>query len=134
MRTLYSCGFAFVNDFVVLIQKNRPAWQAGKLNGVGGHVEDGELFHDAMVREFKEEAGLLVPKWEHFATLTGSNSRIAFFRTTLPSLDGIKTMTDEDILAVRHGDLPDDVVPNLRWLVPMALSPELAEPVEVQFR
>ena len=34
----YACGFLFSQDRtrVVLIRKRRPAWQAGKLNGVGG--------------------------------------------------------------------------------------------------
>ena len=37
--TGYACGFLFSDDrrHVVLIRKRRPAWQAGKLNGVGGN-------------------------------------------------------------------------------------------------
>ncbi len=37
----YVVGFCFNGDMskVVLIQKNRPAWQVGKLNGVGGMVK-----------------------------------------------------------------------------------------------
>jgi 8-oxo-dGTP diphosphatase len=67
----YCCGF--VTDEcrirVLLIQKNRPDWQAGKLNGIGGHVEEGETDREAMSREFQEEAGVCVDKdrWEHFA-------------------------------------------------------------------
>ena len=36
-------GFAFTEDrrSVILIRKNRPEWQAGRLNGVGGHIEPG---------------------------------------------------------------------------------------------
>jgi hypothetical protein len=53
-----SFGFAFSPDHsrVVLIAKNRPARQAGRLNGVGGHVKPGETPAAAMAREFREES------------------------------------------------------------------------------
>ncbi len=37
---LYVVGFMFTEDEkqVVLIEKKRPEWQAGKLNGVGGKI------------------------------------------------------------------------------------------------
>ena len=43
--TEYVCGFAFDNtkQYVTLIEKKRPNWQAGYLNGVGGHIEEGEV-------------------------------------------------------------------------------------------
>ena len=45
----YVLGFCFNTrlDQVVLIQKTRPEWQAGRLNGIGGHIENGELAADA---------------------------------------------------------------------------------------
>ena len=57
---LYCCGFMFSKDFshVLLIEKARPKWQEGKVNGIGGHLESGESPVDAMVREFEEETGL----------------------------------------------------------------------------
>lgn len=58
--TSYVLGFAFSEDdrSVLLILKNRPAFQAGKWNGVGGKIEASETAHQAMVREFREETGL----------------------------------------------------------------------------
>jgi 8-oxo-dGTP pyrophosphatase MutT (NUDIX family) len=43
-------GFVFNRDFseVALILRNRPKWQAGHYNGIGGHIEDGENPYDAM--------------------------------------------------------------------------------------
>jgi 8-oxo-dGTP diphosphatase len=40
----YVVGFLFNSDTnkVCLIKKNRPQWQKGRLNGVGGHIEDGK--------------------------------------------------------------------------------------------
>lgn len=68
-------GFAFdrANDQVLLIRKNRPDWQAGKLNGIGGHMEggDGGSTRAAMRREFAEETGVdtLLDDWRHCGIL-----------------------------------------------------------------
>ena len=60
--TDYVVGFAFNStqnfNSVVLINKNRPDWQAGKYNGIGGHIEPGETTYEAITREFDEEAGV----------------------------------------------------------------------------
>lgn len=56
-------------DQILLIQKARPDWQAGRLNGIGGHVEPGETPIQAMVREFAEETpwGSEAEDWTHYA-------------------------------------------------------------------
>ena len=46
------------------MMKRRPAWQAGRWNGVGGKVEPGEDIHTAMHREAAEEIGVR-PIWLH---------------------------------------------------------------------
>lgn len=69
----YVLGFAFNNavDHVVLIHKNRPQWQAGKINGIGGKVEPGEIPIFSMQREFYEETGIetVFHDWKQFAML-----------------------------------------------------------------
>jgi 8-oxo-dGTP diphosphatase len=40
------------------VLKNKPAWQKGRLNLVGGKVEPGETPAEAAFRELKEESGL----------------------------------------------------------------------------
>lgn len=70
----YCLGFAF-DDMgrVCLITKDKPDWQRGRLNGVGGTIEPGEDAVAAMVREFKEETGVTTPDfgWTHFGTMRG---------------------------------------------------------------
>ncbi len=98
-------GFAF-NPFankVLLIHKNRPDWQRGKLNGVGGHIEGSETSRDAMVREFREETGEIVPdfmwthagRMEHLPTMPGDEPwSVTVYCTSgnnWPSLDMNKT-------------------------------------------
>ncbi len=124
--TKYSCGFAFdVHQNVALIRKKRPAWQAGKLNGVGGHVEDGENAHQAMIREFKEEAGLYVPMWHPLAILSVEDWTVEFFFAEGVRLRNARSMTDEEVVIIPAACLPPDVIHNLRWLIPLALDTEV---------
>ena len=44
-------------DNVLLVLKDKPEWQKGKLNLPGGKVEDDESPLKAAVRELKEETG-----------------------------------------------------------------------------
>lgn len=38
----YTIGFITCGEKVLLMQKNRPAWQKGKFNGIGGKINKGE--------------------------------------------------------------------------------------------
>jgi len=124
MKKLYVVGFAFDKNRqrVALILKGRPEWQRGRLNGIGGKVEPGEAFIDAMVREFREESGYhTVPAdWQHIHTMESDNSVIQVYRTDLDSLDRLQSMTDEDIYTIDVEDfntLYKKGVPNIIWLV-----------------
>lgn len=122
--TEYVVGFLFSPDNaqVCLIRKKRPPWQAGRLNGVGGHIEQGETPAAAMRREFEEEAGLSL-EWRYYALLWGTEYRLFCFTAVSPSPIGchdIRPLTDEVPGWWIADYLPDSVLPNLRWLVPMA--------------
>jgi 8-oxo-dGTP pyrophosphatase MutT (NUDIX family) len=122
--TKYTCGAMFSEDLtkVAMIRKNRPAWMAGKLNFIGGHVEDGESFVETQVREFWEETGVQTTheQWKHFATLRSVHSLIAFF-ATIGDLAQLRTTTDEEVVVVSEGEVWD-MVPNIVWLLPMAID------------
>jgi 8-oxo-dGTP diphosphatase len=56
----FNVGFiTFENDVLMLLRNKAP--NKGKWNGVGGHIEKGESPYQSMVREIKEETGLLLP-------------------------------------------------------------------------
>jgi 8-oxo-dGTP diphosphatase len=149
----YVAGFLFdeFREQVVLVHKNRPQWQAGMWNGVGGKIERKTANHtcydiscdvggfdpcqcpyetpvEAMQREFKEEAGLRLESWREFAVLTEpAKYQVCFLCAFEPyyMFEGITTMTDEEVQAfpiesVLLGHV--EVIPNLRWLIPMALE------------
>jgi 8-oxo-dGTP pyrophosphatase MutT (NUDIX family) len=49
--------YQVMNEDILFILKDRPAWQKGRLNLPGGKVEPGETPEQAAIRELKEEAG-----------------------------------------------------------------------------
>jgi 8-oxo-dGTP diphosphatase len=123
----YVVGFLFDENYqkVVLIQKNKPDWQKGKLNGVGGKIEPGETSMDAMVREFEEETGLTTLVWENFASITGNGFVVHFFfgQVNEERFYSVRSTTDEKVDIFKVAQIENlNVIPNLRWLIPMALS------------
>ncbi len=119
-KTQYVIGFLFRDSDVALISKNRPDWQKGKFNGVGGHIEDGESPADAMQREFYEEAGGWLESWEYYCTMVYPDAAVHCFRSFEPYSPISKT--DELITWHSIYDLPVNVIPNLHWLIPLAMN------------
>ncbi len=123
--TEYVAGFMFDGDRVALVVKNRPEWQKGKMNGIGGHIEPGETPEQAMTREFKEETGYdWLVYWHKFAVLSGEHFRVHFFWSEGSHLL-LKSPTDEKIESVAIADVTvRNCIPNLTWLIPLAKSVE----------
>lgn len=174
----YVVGFAFFDMAsyfkVLLTKKNRPPWQEGKLNGLGGKINVPESIPlkdffsnkelhvesptQAMRREFTEESGLDIPedKWTLYARLYGEKDihvdsepwEVFFFYTQIsretwmhidfPFTDEIlsinrpffsKTGNDEQLIFIPgktgfHLLEQYPHVPNLPWLIQMALAHE----------
>lgn len=139
----YVVGFLFCHSTVLLVRKARPTWQRGRMNGIGGKVEPGERPIDAMVREFQEETTLEVvdAQWTHFATLTGDDAGGRFRQGAIPKPfqvyfytarlayfpeRNVETATmgsDEPVFWFDTVNLRSvKFLPNLQWLIPMALA------------
>jgi 8-oxo-dGTP diphosphatase len=131
IRKRYVAGFLFCGNSVLLVRKETPEWQKGLLNGIGGKVEHGEASSEAMVREFREETGLIITRdqWHQFCRETGVDYITDFFTfrvtngaTPRPAASPVNDagesqgwLTLSELPAMRQ-------VGNLRWLVPMALD------------
>lgn len=126
----YVCGLMFnqKKESIVLIRKNRPDDQFGRLNGIGGRINDGESVIDAMSREFHEEAGVFVPSqhWRLFFTARGDGYIVYFLRCFDENnyyYDNVMTMTDEAIIKRHIYSLHNEIITrDLVWLVHMALA------------
>lgn len=127
-RTRYVLGFAFSKDLdeVVLIQKRKPVWQAGKWNGVGGKVEQGETSLEAMVREFKEETTVETNQyeWTQFAVMSSTDWTIDVFYAVGEKFYDARTNTPERVtmLPINYVFSTLETISNLAWLIPMAIN------------
>lgn len=128
----YVLGFAFdeKRSNVVLIEKNRPEWQAGFLNGVGGKIEPEETnYHTAMSREFQEETGLKINKWLMFARMIFNNdvlggvAEVYCFKVSTDEVFQCKTMESEEVKILSVSDVFNHkTIGHLKTLIPMALD------------
>lgn len=134
--TTYVAGFMFRKHptsqarQVALVLKQKPEFQKGKLNGIGGKVETFETPLYAMSREFEEETGWRTSDsdWREFCVLSGKDKSWAvhFFACKQGADVKLQTMEAEEIIWINLLDLEREMtyetLPNLRWLIPLALD------------
>ena len=148
----YVVGFIFSSDHKLglFIEKNRPAFQRGKLNGVGGRVEPDETATQAMVRECREECGLQteLAEWELQFVLSEAGDEVSFYALWMTEgrLRKAIRLTDERLVIVNltpaghsangHSD-PESAQPfmfNLNWMIPLCFDTDIVKPVVLKDR
>lgn len=122
----HSLAFVFNHnlDQVILIKKQRPAWQKGFWNGLGGKIEPGESIDECVVREVEEESGIRIPNghWTKVGVLTSPDWHAQIYTTQLEKTD--KTLvseTGEQVAWFSVTKLPK-VIDNLPWLIPLCIN------------
>jgi 8-oxo-dGTP diphosphatase len=116
---------------VVLVRKTRPAWQAGRVNALGGKLHDGESVLDAARREVREEAGVDVQEWEEFLVWSDPQYRLRAVRAFTDAARSAQTAEDQEVFLAHVDGLPLNVIDNLRWIIPLALDRDVAAPIHV---
>ncbi len=129
----YVLGFAFTpqdargNFKVALIEKLKPDWQRGKLNGIGGKVEVDETHRAAMEREFEEETGVYIPYWDYIGKMFGGDSWVVHVYTTTQSdVENVITKEKERVILVdpmkdaRY--IYEKGISNVPWLIHSCLD------------
>lgn len=117
---------------VLVIEKNRPEFQRGRLNLVGGKVEPGETVSNAAVRELLEETGLIAaaqPLLSGVIKCGSTNDKIPpgnIYCYIIYTTNGIlKPNHDETekVFWVNWDDLVTDkrLMPNLKVIIPMMM-------------
>jgi 8-oxo-dGTP diphosphatase len=120
-KKLYVVGFAFEGNKVALIRKTHPEWQAGLLNGIGGHIEKNESPMKAMIREFEEETGLKVEDWEQFCCMEFNDAIVFFFRAFNINLSLLRTTTEEEIVIDTLPDIEENkYIYNIPYMLTIA--------------
>ncbi len=130
----YVLALLFTADLrrVVLIRKTRPAWQAGRVNGLGGKLLPGESPADAARREVREEAGVDVEGWTEVVVWDDPVYRLHVMRAADDEAALARTAEDQEVFLADVRALPDEVIDNLRWLIPLALDREVELPLSVR--
>jgi len=121
-------------DKVLLVQKDRPAWQKGCLNLLGGKVEPGESELETALRELKEESGLTVksihrkrrgghPDVKLMGAIVSETSMVYCVSLPVDSTVTLKPRKGETEVAQWHDwevvKSDPRLMPNLRCVIPM---------------
>lgn len=117
---------------VLVIEKNRPEFQKGRLNLIGGKVEPGETANQAAVRELLEETGLVAgqcPQLSGVIKCGSTNDKIppgnifCFNVYTTNSILKPNYDETEKVFWVDWDNLRLDnrLMPNLKVIIPMMM-------------
>ncbi|HYC34367.1 MAG TPA: NUDIX domain-containing protein [Candidatus Paceibacterota bacterium] len=132
----YTLAFIFnsILDKVLLMHKSRPASLAGKVNGLGGKLEGDEDLYECIMREVKEESDLDTKKdkWIYVGEKYAPNWHVATFCYVYEGdMSDAKSMEDQPVEWFDVRNLPENVMSNLTWIIPLCLdkirNPDLGE-------
>lgn len=131
----YVVGFVYSAGQVLLVNKLKPSWQSGRLNGVGGKIEAGENPNVAIVREFKEKVSFEINDWKIFATLTHNNAwKVYFYSSFHNRIDMLVPKYNdvgEELAWCNIHSLPSHIMHNLNWLIPLSLDSDIIRPSHI---
>lgn len=127
----YVVGFLFNKTMsnVALIEKIKPKWQKGFLNGIGGKIENNESALEAMIREFYEETGHKFENWQYYCRMKGKNYDGSDFEVEcfygIGDPFACKTMEKEQIgycLVESILSYKEKTIGNVPWLISLAID------------
>jgi 8-oxo-dGTP pyrophosphatase MutT (NUDIX family) len=110
---------------VLLVEKNRPEWQAGRYNLLGGKVEHGESWQEASLREFYEEAGIqILDKTEprKYGEIVTSGGKVHCVKVFVPFHQPKPRDHETEIVSWFNWNKVSNcnkLIPNLRVIIPL---------------
>jgi 8-oxo-dGTP pyrophosphatase MutT (NUDIX family) len=108
---------------ILLILKDRPEWQKGKLNLPGGRMEEGETPEEAAKRELHEETGLQAWRMQQMGVMKDRQFTIHCLNAIAETHVELKPRegeTEEVMWMPFHEALADKrLIPNLRVIIPL---------------
>jgi len=120
----------------ILIKRDKPDWQRGKMNLPGGRIREDEAPWVAASREFLEHTGIAVDPGEltYVGAITNTLSlrpesldRPVFVYTVRLSEDVIDQLADEKVMKTWCGEIVDalchpDLIPDLTFIIPRCME------------
>jgi 8-oxo-dGTP diphosphatase len=143
MKT-YVLGFAFDEQKtqVLLVQKQKPKWQEGLLNGIGGKIKPNENACNAMYRECYEETNLILG-WENKGFMSGINNDKSPFECHIfyaydNKIFDFKQVEEEPLalhspFVIIRPDYEGFIVPNLSFLIPFGLCKDHSNFITINY-
>lgn len=124
--TLRSAVYLFLirQDRILLARRYKTGWQDGKYSVVAGHLDGGETVFQAMIREAREEAGIILDPAQlkvvhvmHRIPIGNDLEYIDFFLTA-PEWDGVPEIREpdkcDDLRWFPLDHLPDNIIPSVQ--------------------
>lgn len=129
----YTSPFVGNEVNVLLVLKDRPDWQKGFLNLVGGKVEENETIEQAALRELKEETGyepcsISNKPCVKMGTIEGDNEEVHCFRVHVDDYDQPEPIPREGETEIvrwfpwRKVKRDNRLMPNLNVVLPLMMS------------
>lgn len=122
----YTLGLIYnpKNTQILLQLKDKPDWQHGRYNGIGGKVEQNETPDHAMLRKGIEEIGVEAA-WTHKGQIKVNEHLIDLYKTNLSgtsiryAIKHAQRNTNETLDLSWIDQMPENILSNLTYLVPM---------------
>ncbi|MBE5734913.1 MAG: 8-oxo-dGTP diphosphatase [Clostridiales bacterium] len=101
MRIVNTTLLFLVQDGKILLAEKKRGFGAGKINGVGGKIENGETVESAMIREAQEEIGIKPTKYKEMANITfdeyfaGEKEKVVMSVFVASEYEGVISESDE---------------------------------------
>jgi len=109
---------------IVIVQKEKPAWQFGLWNLPGGKLEMNETIEACAERELKEETDMIAGDSEIMGQLVGDAYCVYVVRCNVQCYQQARTMGREQIFtkSIREVLESERLIPNLRLVIPLCLA------------
>lgn len=123
----YTLGIIFDQTLkhVLLIHKTKPDYQVGKLNALGGKIEEGETSLTCVTREIREESGLDIPEtaWTYIGVVHTPDWVMDVFTCRYAgSMKDAQSLEVERIEWIPVDQLPPNTISSLPWMILLALE------------
>ena len=124
--------FLIRNDEILLLRRFNTGYEDGKYSVIAGHIDEGEDFISAMMREAKEEAGIdiankdLIPV-QVMHRKNGTDERVDYFFVTEKWTGSIVNMEPgkcDELSWHKINALPDNTIPYIASSINSYLAKE----------